>query len=290
MGLFRKSKLIVLKDSDLLQKEYDYVSNLLKSNNSPKLKVRLMELDKMLTYDTLIMQILNDLSISMYVYKDLNLSYLNFSDQIDYLVITKKNIYIIDMKDFANNFVLNYLSNTDNVINKKNHHLQLLKLIGYEKKKMFDKIILDKELELRYKYIVTNDEILDNVDSFININDLGKYILKCEQENDSKYDFRQLTKNILNKHVEPLMLFDILYEDYLNNDTSNQLIKELKKYRYYIVKRDNVLPYMVFSDKELKLLITIKPKTIDELLQIKGFGSRKVNKYGKKIIEILQKY
>lgn len=68
------------------------------------------------------------------------------------------------------------------------------------------------------------------------------------------------------------------------------IYKELKQFRTEKSKEENIKPYFIYNNKQLLELIERKPVTLDALMQISGFGEIKVQKYGKSIIEILDKY
>lgn len=61
----------------------------------------------------------------------------------------------------------------------------------------------------------------------------------------------------------------------------------LKNYRLNISRQENIKAYMVFNNRELDELIQVIPKTKQELLSVKGFGEKKVKKYGDEILRIL---
>ena len=61
----------------------------------------------------------------------------------------------------------------------------------------------------------------------------------------------------------------------------------LKNYRLNISRQENIKAYMVFNNRELDELIQERPKTKEELLNVKGFGEKKVEKYGDEILRII---
>lgn len=67
------------------------------------------------------------------------------------------------------------------------------------------------------------------------------------------------------------------------------LYKELKKYRLERSKADNVKPYFIYSNAQLEEIANKKPKTLDELKAIKGFGDVKCEKYGGDIVGIVRR-
>lgn len=68
------------------------------------------------------------------------------------------------------------------------------------------------------------------------------------------------------------------------------IYKELKAYRLEISRKERLKPYFIYNDKQLKELIDKKPKSIEELQNVSGFGEVKSNKYGDDILRILSKY
>lgn len=63
-------------------------------------------------------------------------------------------------------------------------------------------------------------------------------------------------------------------------DANEDLFAELKTLRREIAERENVPPYVIFSDATLLELSTYLPHTKEELSQISGFGTFKIEKYG----------
>jgi ATP-dependent DNA helicase RecQ len=48
-----------------------------------------------------------------------------------------------------------------------------------------------------------------------------------------------------------------------------------------------VPPYVIFSDRTLRELARVKPKTLYELRGIYGIGDAKLEAFGKKLVELL---
>lgn len=68
------------------------------------------------------------------------------------------------------------------------------------------------------------------------------------------------------------------------------LFNELKNYRLRKCREENIKPYYIYNNLQLKDLIAKMPKTIEELQLVDGFGEWKAKKYGCDILEILNKY
>ena len=63
-------------------------------------------------------------------------------------------------------------------------------------------------------------------------------------------------------------------------DANEDLFTELRTLRREIAERENVPPYVIFSDATLLELSTYLPNSKEELSQISGFGAFKIEKYG----------
>lgn len=69
----------------------------------------------------------------------------------------------------------------------------------------------------------------------------------------------------------------------------DELFEELRSLRTQLAQEQNLPPYIIFSDKTLQDLAEKQPQTSLEMLQIKGVGQSKLDKYGAAFLEILKK-
>lgn len=68
------------------------------------------------------------------------------------------------------------------------------------------------------------------------------------------------------------------------------LFDALRKLRKEIASRQKVPPYIVFSDKTLALMSSVRPWNEDEMLTLSGVGEYKLEKYGKQFLEVIAKW
>ncbi|GEP98815.1 DNA helicase RecQ [Chitinophaga cymbidii] len=68
------------------------------------------------------------------------------------------------------------------------------------------------------------------------------------------------------------------------------LFQELKQLRRQLADRENVPPYIVFSDATLVELVAYLPLTTSDLSRISGFGDVKLAKYGDAFLDAVQSY
>lgn len=68
-----------------------------------------------------------------------------------------------------------------------------------------------------------------------------------------------------------------------------ELFNKLKLWRRAKALKENIRPYLIFSDSTLIEISNSIPKDIQELSSIRGIGEKKIDRYGDEIIEILNK-
>ena len=75
--------------------------------------------------------------------------------------------------------------------------------------------------------------------------------------------------------------------DIVLNAKEEDLFNNLKTWRNEKAVELSFAPFMVCHNSELKNIAILKPNSIDDLKQIKGFGDLKATKYGDDIIALL---
>jgi len=73
-------------------------------------------------------------------------------------------------------------------------------------------------------------------------------------------------------------------------DANEDLFSELRALRREIAERENVPPYVIFSDATLLELSAYLPNSKEELSQISGFGAFKIEKYGDLFLTPIKDY
>ena len=64
-----------------------------------------------------------------------------------------------------------------------------------------------------------------------------------------------------------------------------ELFESLRKLRREIALEEKVPPYMVFADRTLAGMCVMRPATLDEMLDVSGVGEHKLEKYGERFLE-----
>jgi len=85
------------------------------------------------------------------------------------------------------------------------------------------------------------------------------------------------------------------YNDYLKSEApltpdEANLFNLLRKWRWDKSKEEGYPAYIVAEDYVLKNFIKKQPKTKEELRNVKGFGNKRVDKYGKELLNIMNHY
>jgi ATP-dependent DNA helicase RecQ len=72
------------------------------------------------------------------------------------------------------------------------------------------------------------------------------------------------------------------------DEDSRQLFERLRELRLDIARQLAVPPYVVFHDKSLKEMASVKPATVDDFLQITGVGASKAERYSEAFLACIR--
>jgi len=292
---------------------------------------------------------LKNSGMPMYILRDIHLETGDLTAQIDYIVVTRKVIFVIECKnlignieiDSDGNFIREYEFNRKRIregiyspITQNQRHLEVIKQIKKEKKSnVFTKLMLDKFFDDFHKSIVVlaNPKTILNAkyarkdikEKVIRADQLNQYIKdvcsKSKNAEDNDKDMKLWAEGFLELHAPSGSDYAKKYEDIIqgigaNHDESSvekqdtservsaqsvehktsldeeRLVQNLKAYRLKQCREENIKPYYVFNDKEMRDLIEKMPDSQASLLQVSGFGKVKVEKYGENILGILNEF
>lgn len=278
---------------------------------------------------------LKNSGMDMYVLHDIYLEYENLSAQIDYIVITRKIIYIIECKnligdieiDHSGAFIRHYELFGKKVregiyspVTQNLRHLNVLKEIRKShKNNILMKHFFEKSFENNYQSIVVlanpktclkaktapkdiceqvirGDQLISYIkkknDESQNYNmkneemmELANFFLTQNKKDRSDYakKYEELEKDILEKES----MKDELLQNGEKKNISQKIIVQLKEYRLKKSREEKVKPYYIYTDAQMNDLVSKMPINKEELLNVNGFGTIKIEKYGKDILEIL---
>jgi ATP-dependent DNA helicase RecQ len=66
-----------------------------------------------------------------------------------------------------------------------------------------------------------------------------------------------------------------------------QLVERLRQLRSELAEEEGVAPFLIFHDKTLKAIAGYKPGTTAALLEIPGIGSMKAERYGRRVLAVI---
>lgn len=318
---------ILYYSGNTLENKIKVLENKLKNVKSKEEKLYLYEEIQKYKYgiqgENKILYELKNSHIPMYILHDINLEYKDYKAQIDFIILTKKNYYIIECKNLYGNISIDNKGNFYRINNKNkigiynpitqlDRHINIIRRYIEDRNNFIGKLIVKKIFDSMYHGIVVlaNDNTVvedkyapKNVkNKVIRADQLIEYIKYIEKNTDSyassEKDIISSCNNILalckkeETIAEERPLLNINEDITDNNKTINinsddEIRTNLKKYRLNKSRELNYKPYFIFSDKTLEELINKKPKNKVELKQIEGFGDKKIEMYGIDIIKII---
>ena len=74
------------------------------------------------------------------------------------------------------------------------------------------------------------------------------------------------------------------------NEVDEKMYNALKAKRLELAKAQNVPPYVIFHDKTLRDMASIRPNSESSMLRISGVGERKMERYGHAFLEVLAQH
>lgn len=248
------------------------------------------------------------------------------SSQIDFIVITKKGIIVLETKkligditiDNEGNFV-RYFKNSKGEVYKKEGIYSPLTQNKYHVDALNN---LFKVNKFKTKVPIYSLVVIANSKTIINKryakSHIQKQVIKYDQLNsyideilqvdyfslsDSKmFEIADLiNNNDTKKSIDYISKFNIeINEDNINNEilvidennkedysSNDELYEKLKVYRYNKSKELNIPAYEIFTNKVLEQIVLNKPTTKDLFLISTGYNENKYNIYGLEIMKII---
>ena len=200
---------------------------------------------------------LKNSNMDMYILHDIYLECDDLSAQIDYIIITRKRIYVIECKNLIGNIEVNNrgeFTRTYELLGKKikegiyspvtqnERHLNVLKVRGLQSKtNIIAKTFFEKSFDENYKSLV----VLANPKTVLNVKyatkDIKEKIVRADQliskikEMDAKMDAADFSQNsmleiansILEKNIESRSDYAKKYEELLQKMEENDVCEEV---------------------------------------------------------------
>lgn len=257
----------------------------------------------------------------MYILHDIYLEDGELNAQIDYMVFTRKLCFVIECKNLYGNIEINNqgdfirtmefgkIKKREGIyspITQNQRHLELMKKLKVESKnnrimkffanKYFYEFVKPVVVLANPKTILNDRYAKKEVkEKVIRADKLVDYIKElnknCKELESNDKDLLRWAESYLNMHKEKNVDFTLKYEKYKNIEIENtDIFKALKFYRLQKSREENIKPYFICNDLQLKDLISKMPSSKEELKLVSGFGDVKVDKYGEDIIQIMSKF
>ncbi len=306
---------VFLKEDSNLEKQLNELKELQKSNNSLSLAKDIKLLEWGIKGEEAIAYELKCANLGLYVLRDITISYEDLKAQIDFVVVSKGFIYLIECKNLVGNI---YVDNKGefqreyDLAGKKikeviyspytqaMRHKDILKKRWLSKNSSLLTILNEKKFDnLWYKPLV----VLANSKSILDVKKAPESVKKNTIRIDQlityiKNDLVNYDKDLLissngmlkvaNKFLEiNTNEYSSLVSKYKQVPLKNEeLLIKLKNFRKEKAKKMNVPAYYIFNDEELNKIITLKPLNITDLKEI--LPAIKVKVHGDDIIKIIK--
>jgi len=220
---------------------------------------------------------------------------------IEYCILKEEcyRKYILDY--FGNERKLSYCNNCSNCLN--NDELKdftketqmILSTVFRTRGNYGISVLVDILKGFKGPKIIQND--LDKVTTYGIMKEYGNSFIKdlikgllnegYVELKEGTYSMLKLNVRSMNvlKNKETVVFRNLDKEEPIFN---KELFEDLKKWRKDKAYRQKIKPYIIFSDTSLIAISNSKPKNLDELLEIRGVGTKKIEAYGDEILKIIK--
>lgn len=201
---------------------------------------------------------------------------------------------------FGNDRQLNYCNNCSNCLN--NDELKdftreaqmILSTVFRTREKYGVSVLVDilrgfkgpKIIQNRLDTVTTYGIMKEYAGSFIR--DLIKSLLE-----EGYVDLKEGTYSMLKLNARSMKILKgketVVFKILSNEEPilDPDLFEKLKHWRKEKAYKERIKPYIIFSDASLISICNSKPKNVEELLEIRGVGSKKIENYGEEILNLI---
>ncbi|MCH7760529.1 RecQ family ATP-dependent DNA helicase [candidate division TA06 bacterium] len=118
----------------------------------------------------------------------------------------------------------------------------------------------------------------------------GKKLLKSTERELPVLTLTPLGKRIFREKIPVAISLPFEKTTKLADSLEEKLFEELKEIRFEIAKEKGVPAFMIFHDQTLREIAHHKPKSLPELEEVQGIGKAKVEQFGTKVIESVNRF
>lgn len=318
---------IFLKDTSDLQAQAEELRKLKEECKSKEKEIdrdiKLLELGAR-GEDNIVFELKNA-NLGLYVLRDITIEYEDSTAQIDFIVVSKGFIYLIECKNLIGNITVDengqfrreYELNgkkineaTYSPYRQAERHREILKKKWVAKHSRLAVATMEKNFDtLWYKplVVIANPKSLLNTryapknikQNIVRVDNLIEYIKKdiSEYKKDylsSKKHMKEIAEILLDANVKHSCNFADKYKKSLTGEkeknhvevSDDVLNNKLRAFRKEKSRANGIPAYYVFTDKELEEILKRKPQTKDNLNGI--LSPIKIKMHGDEIIKIIK--
>ncbi len=326
-----KTPILVKEATESLQLMERYkqeIANTVDEKQSKPLneKIKLLELG--LKGENSVLFELQNSFLPIHTLHDVRIAHKNLKAQIDFVVLTRKFILVIEVKNYYGNILVNEKDEFIRQVYKGN---KLAFQEGFyspvrqveRQVEVFESYMKDmgavKRTPIKSIVVFSNNRTVINTkkasrhvkEKILRVDGLVSYI-KQELEKPSPVLFmdnrmKEMSDYIKASHFESiddetdLVEMKLLEETIRTQNESNEPIvshktnntdleEALKKFRMKLATKQNVKAFHIFTNKTLEELILRQPCSLTNLKTIPGIGEMKINAFGKELVEIIKNH
>lgn len=222
-----------------------------------------------------------------------------FQSMIDYCNLKEcYRKYILNY--FGNERMLSYCNNCSNCLNNDElkdftrESQMILATVFRTKEKYGISVLIDILKGFKGPKIIQNN--LDKVTTYGIMKEYGSAFIKDLIKsllNEGYVDLKEGTYSMLKLNARSMKVLkskeNVVFKILDKEETilNKELFEALKKWRKDKAYKERIKPYIIFSDTSLIDISNSKPKTLDELLKIRGVGTKKIESYGNELLKIV---
>lgn len=119
--------------------------------------------------------------------------------------------------------------------------------------------------------------------------DLNKFVFNKKVKNYQVQFFQNNGKSYWTVFLEyDLLVEPAKKENQTLNEADQLFYEKLRAWRKETAEKASVPVYVISTNNQLLEIIKQKPQTLEDLKRINGFGKKKIEQYGKQIIEMVR--
>lgn len=248
--------------------------------------------------------------LPLHILHDVQVVHNTLKAQIDIVVVTRKFILLVEVKNYFGNIVVNAKDEFSRQVYQGNRvvfqegfysPLRQVERQAEVLKECLTAQGLIKRLPIRYVVVFANNKtILDTTAAseavtkqVIRTDGLVNYIKQALNEKSPAYlldnHMTEISLGIKALHTSTEKEVDLLEQKIVNEmPDDDALAQAIKKWRLATATAQGKKAFHIFSDKTLEDLLVKKPTTLQALSDVYGFGDTKVKLYGDDLIRIIR--